>query len=139
MEYRRFSNKIVLRLDKNDEVIESIKFVLNKENVKLSSISGIGATNDLTVGVFDTQKGKYNEYSMQDDFEIASLTGNSTTKDNEVYVHLHIVCAYSHGKTISGHLLMARISLTGEIFIDVIDGEISRKYSIDDGINKMNF
>ena len=54
MEYRRFNNTIVARIDKKEEILEKIKEIALKENIKLANINALGATNDFTVGVFKT-------------------------------------------------------------------------------------
>ena len=59
MEYKRFNNKIVLRIDKDEEILEKLKEVALKENIKLASISALGATNDFTVGVYKVDEKKY--------------------------------------------------------------------------------
>lgn len=49
MNYRKFNNTIVLRLDKGDEVITSLKKISELENITLADVSGLGATNCFTV------------------------------------------------------------------------------------------
>ena len=44
MEYRRFDNTIIVRIDKGEEILEKIKEVSLKENIKLASVSALGAT-----------------------------------------------------------------------------------------------
>ena len=59
MEYRRFGNKIVARIDKGEEILEKIKEISLKENIKLANVNALGATNDFTVGVFKVDEKKY--------------------------------------------------------------------------------
>ena len=54
MEYRRFNNTIVAKIDKGEEILEQIKAIALKEQIKLANINALGATNDFTVGVFKT-------------------------------------------------------------------------------------
>lgn len=58
MEYKRFGSRIVVRIDKGEEILEQIKELALKENIKLASISGLGAVHDVTVGVFKTKEKK---------------------------------------------------------------------------------
>ena len=48
---------------------------------------------------------------------------------------VHIVCGRKDASTVSGHLNEAEISLTAEIFVDIIDGKIGRVFDEDIGIN----
>lgn len=139
MEYKRFDNQIAVRLDCGDEISESILKIAEAEKITLGSVSGIGATDDVDVGVFDTDAKTYNRYTFTGTHEITSLTGNLTTKDGKPYSHLHITLAGDGGKITGGHLLRGMISLTAEIFITVIDGKAERKYDSVYGINKIAF
>ena len=138
MEYKRFGDKIVLRLDKGDEITESVISVAQKEGVSLAEISGIGATDDFTVGVFDMAKSVYDIFSYNDNHEITSLTGNITEMNGKTYQHIHITCAGKNG-LVGGHLLRAKISLTAEIFINILSGKIDRKKDENLKINTLYF
>ena len=65
MEYRRFGNTIIARIDKDEEILEKVKELALKENTKLVSVSALGAICDFTVGVFDTVEKKYISNSFQ--------------------------------------------------------------------------
>ena len=139
MQYKRYENKIALRLDPGDEVCESIKTVAATENIRAGVVSGIGGADRIVVGVFDTEKKDYDEFEYTGTQEITSLVGNITYMDDEPLVHLHITAAGEGAKLIGGHLLAAYISLTGEIFIDVLDGEIGKTRNEELGIKEMRF
>ena len=65
MEYRKFDNVIVARIDKDEEILEQLKAIAIKENIKLASIQALGAINDFTVGVYKTDEKKYYSNSFQ--------------------------------------------------------------------------
>ena len=56
MDYKRFGDKIIARIDRTEEVHEKLKDLALKENIKLASIYGIGATDDFTIGLFSLAK-----------------------------------------------------------------------------------
>ena len=43
MEYKRFNDKLVMRLDPGDEICESIMTASKAEGIRLASVSGMGA------------------------------------------------------------------------------------------------
>ena len=47
MEYRRFDNTIVARIDKGEEILDQVKEIALKEEVKLASIQALGAISQL--------------------------------------------------------------------------------------------
>ena len=139
MEYRVFEDVILVRLDKGDEIVKSLLDVAEKENVRLASISGIGATDDFEVGVFDLDRSDYDHFIFTGNHEIVALVGNLTTKDGAPYIHLHITCAGAEGKIVGGHLFEAKISLTAEIFLQKAPGGAERLRDETLGINKIRF
>lgn len=139
MEYRVFDKTIVVRLDKGDEIVECLLKVAEKENCSLASVFGIGAVDDFSVGVFDLLKADYDRIRYSGNHEINSIMGNLTRKDGNPYLHLHITCTGPEGKVVGGHLFEAKISLTGEIFMQKISGETDRRFDPSVGINKIVF
>ena len=87
MEYRKFQNKIVVRMDKGEEILEQIKEISLKENITLASVTALGAVGEFTVGVFKVEEKKYDSNTFKGNFEIVSLTGTINTMNNEFYTH----------------------------------------------------
>lgn len=139
MDYRRFENKIIARFDRGEEVHDSLKKIALKEDIKLASISALGATDDFTIGVYKVDDKSYSELNFKGIFEILSITGTITTKDGEYYPHLHISVADDKGNGFGGHLINSKISVTCEMVIDIIDGRVERKMSDEIGINLFEF
>lgn len=139
MVYKRFDDKLVIRLKRGDKLVESVREVLEKENVKAGFITGIGATNDLDIALYDPKIKKYNNRLYKEDLEITSVSGNISNKDGDLYTHFHITCGREDGSAIGGHLNEAVISLTAEIFITIIDGDINRIYDEELGLNLIKF
>ena len=59
MEYRRFNDTLIVRIDKIEEITEQIRLVAERENIRLASVQALGAVDDFTVGVFDTKTKTY--------------------------------------------------------------------------------
>ena len=139
MNYKRFGDKIVARIDKSEEVLEKLKEIALKENIKLANINALGATNDFTVGVFKTKEKKYyaNEFNGED-FEIVSLTGTISTMNDEYYAHLHMSAGDGNGNVFGGHLNKCIISATCEMVIYIIDGKVDRYFDEEVGLNLFN-
>lgn len=139
MEYRRFNNTIVARIDKGEEILEKIKEISLKENIKLANVNALGATNDFTVGVFNVDEKKYYSNEFKGNFEIVSLTGTVNTMNNEFYTHIHMSAGNDKGQVFGGHLNRAIVSATCEMVINIIDGIVDRKFDEDIGLNLFKF
>ncbi len=139
MEYRVFSDKIFLRIDKGEEIMSSLKAVCEKEGVKLASVSAIGAVNNFTVGVFSPESKTYKSNTFAGDVEIDSLLGTVTLMDGQFYAHLHMSAGDGEGKVFGGHLNEAHVSATCEMVIDIAPGRVERTFSPDIGLNLWDF
>lgn len=139
MEYKRFKEKMVVRIDKGEEILEQIKFLAEKENIHLASVRALGATNDFTVGVYNIDEKKYYANSFQGNFEIVSLTGTINTMDGKFYTHIHMSAGNDKGEVFGGHLNRAVVSATCEMVIDIIDGEVDRYHDDEIGLNLFKF
>ena len=139
MEYRRFGNTIVARIDRGEEVLEQVKAIAQAEQIKLASVQALGAVGEFTVGVFHTAEKQYHANSFAGDFEIVSLVGTITTKDGEFYAHLHISAGDTEGRVLGGHLNEAVISATCELVLEIMDGTVERRFDPETGLNLMEF
>ena len=127
MEYRRFENTIVLRVDRDEEVVSCIEKVAGEEDIQLAHIEGLGAADFVKVGLYDVNQKEFLCKEFHEPMEITSLIGNITRQDGQPYLHLHITCADAQQHCIGGHLKSVRISGTAEIFITVINAIVGRK------------
>lgn len=139
MDYRKFKNQYVIRLDRGEEIVESLKGIADKENIKLAYLTGIGAVGKVTAGVFDTKEKVFKGHTWEGDLEVVSIGGNINTMNGETYVHFHISAADEQGNVFGGHLQEAVISGTGELVLTEIDGTVDRKFDEEIGLNLFDF
>ena len=135
MDYRRFGDKIVARIDRGEEIHEQLERIALREGVRLAEVSALGAVDDFTVGVYKVAEKQYYANSFQGPFEIVSLTGTISTKDGAYYAHLHMSAGNEKGEVFGGHLNRARVSATCEMVISVIDGTVERRFDPEIGLN----
>lgn len=135
MKYKRFDKTIVVRIDRGEEILDKIRELAIAENIKLASVTALGATNDFTVGVFNTAEKKYYANEFKGAFEIVSLTGTINTMDGQFYTHIHMSAGNDRGEVFGGHLNRAVVSATCEMTVTVIDGEVDRYHDDDVGLN----
>lgn len=139
MDYRRFGDTLVIRMDKGEEIIQSLRLAAEKEQVRLAAVEALGAVNDFTVGVFDTEEKQYHANHFSGAFEIVSLTGTVTTQDGKFYAHLHMSAGDREGKVFGGHLNSATVSATCEMVVRVLDGRVERQFDEQVGLNLFRF
>ncbi|MGN0418031.1 MULTISPECIES: PPC domain-containing DNA-binding protein [Anaerostipes] len=139
MEYRKFDDHYVIRLDRGEEIVAKLKEVAQKEGIKLAYLTGIGAVGKVTAGVFDTKEKEFKGHTWEGDLEVVSIGGNINTMNGETYAHFHISIADEEGHVYGGHLTEAVISGTGEMVLTEIKGNVDREYDEEIGLNLFKF
>ena len=139
MEYRVFGKTVVARIDRGEEILDKLHELAEKEHIKLASVQALGATNDFTVGVFNTETRQYAANRFTGSFEIVSLVGTVNTMDRQFYAHLHMSAGNEKGEVFGGHLNRAVVSETCEMVLHLIDGTVDRRFDADTGLNLFRF
>jgi Predicted DNA-binding protein with PD1-like DNA-binding motif len=139
MEYKKFKDTYIIRLDIGDEVIECLTTLCEDENISLGTINAIGATDYVKIGLYDVVKKEYISKELTGQMEITSLIGNISTKDDEVYLHMHINVCNPQMQVLGGHLNKCIISATCEIIITTINGSVNRILDQNIGLNLFSF
>ncbi len=135
MEYKRTDNVCVVRLDVGDEIVESLTQLCIAEGIKSATVQGLGAVNDVSVGYYSLEEKKYFPEVFKKQFEMIALNGNITRKDDMPYLHLHIALSDENYKFYGGHLNYAVISITAEIYVNILDCNINRRVNPETGLN----
>ena len=61
MKYINYEDTYVLRLEKGEEVVESIKKLCKEEKILLAEITGLGAANLVEIGLFNVNTDASNQ------------------------------------------------------------------------------
>jgi len=118
---------IVARLMPDEDLIEAIKEIVRKYNIKAGLINLIGALKKFTIGFFDLKTKQYKLKTFEEDVELISCMGNIAYKDEEPIIHLHVSVAKDDFGIIGGHLSQPSIiSVTGEVYVYEIAQKLNR-------------
>ena len=140
MEYKRQGNTIIVRVDKGEDIIKELLSLSEKENILFASISGLGAVNDIELGIFDTSTKKYHSKRLIGDFEITSLVGSLSRKEDKPYIHVHMsVGNVLTNEFFGGHLNKAIVGATAEIVLNVVEIVVEREFVEEIGLNLFKF
>ncbi|MGI6680142.1 MAG: PPC domain-containing DNA-binding protein [Bdellovibrionota bacterium] len=120
-------SKYMMRLEKDEMVMESIKKFAKKYNVKSAEVRALGAIDYVSLSLYRPATKDYDTREFNEPFEISCLYGNISSLNGEPYSHIHISLNNTNYEGIGGHLNEARISATLEAYIDVFDVVVDRK------------
>ncbi|MDT3366308.1 MAG: DNA-binding protein [Bacteroidota bacterium] len=127
--------RYVLSLDNHVEISAALKAFCEEKGIYAGTVYGLGAVNKAIFRYLNPETMKYVDKTFEEQMEITNLTGNISSKDGQVYLHLHITASRSDYSCIGGHLLTAWISGACELIVEAFDATIGRRLDPDLGIN----
>ena len=139
MEYRRFADTWVVRMDRGEEIVGQLQALASREQIRLAEVTALGAVGEFTVGVYHPSERQYASNTFTGDFEIVSLTGTVTEMDGRAYLHLHMSAGDGQGRVFGGHLNRAVVSATCELIVRCLDGHVGRRPDPGIGLNLFAF
>jgi predicted DNA-binding protein with PD1-like motif len=105
------------------DLYEALTQFVQKENIHLGRITGIGATTFARVAFYDQNTKQYNPLEFPGQMEILSLQGNVSIRDGKPFVHVHLILGDPEGKALGGHLIPGTKLFACEVSIDEFEGD----------------
>jgi len=127
--------KWLVRIERGEEIVESITKFLNEQNIRAGSISGIGAASKVTLRYYSMVDKQYHGKTFEGEFEIASMNGNVSVMNGKIWPHIHIVLGDIEYQCFGGHLESGIVGVTCEVVIDPLNAELVRFADDDTGLN----
>ena len=81
--------------------MKSLLGIAIKLNLESVYISGIGAINNVLIGMYDINKKKYNKKEFKNNYELICFLGNISLKENKSFIH-DFVNQWIHNKKPKG-------------------------------------
>ena len=139
MKYRLEEQKVLIVLQKGEELFESLYKIIKELDIKFGWINGIGAASNIVLGAYPSTTKKYIKKDFQGEFELASIMGNITTKQNNPFIHIHATISDEECNAFAGHLFTATVSVTCEIILNISNKSIIRKECREVGLYLWDF
>ena len=122
MEHSRIGRELFVRLDKGEEIHESIR-ALSEQGISAAALtSGIGRVRDTVIGFLDSE-GVYQKITVEEPMELLSMQGNLVPGPDGPFTHIHIVASEDDHVVRGGHLFEATVEVTAEIHMRVLGEE----------------
>lgn len=139
MDFRRFGDVYVVRMDRGEEILSCLTDFCDKENIRLARVDALGAVDHAIVGLFDVSSRTFHKNEFCEPMEISNLFGLINRMDGKPYLHLHVTLCGADGAAHGGHAVALRVSATCEMAVHVLQGAAGRKMSEDVGLNLLQF
>lgn len=139
MEYKKFGDTYIIRMDRGEEIVQTLSDLCKKEDIRLASVDALGAVSHAVLSVYDMPAKVFCRKTFDEPMEISSLCGTVTQKDGEPYLHLHgTVCDTQH-RAHGGHVNELIVSATCEMVVRTLPGEVGRRFDAEIGLNLFEF
>jgi predicted DNA-binding protein with PD1-like motif len=136
MKSKRMNNTCIVKLEKGEEILKTLTAFCEQNTIRAGVISGIGGVDTITVKYYDLNQGKYVSKTFEGkNYELLTVQGNISVVDNKPFLHVHVTFGDSDYNVWGGHLESARISITGEIVIEVLDTTLNRAFDSEFQLN----
>jgi len=137
MKFQQFGNTYVVRLERGERVIETLTLFLKEEGITFSTLIATGALSAATLGYYDLQKKEYIYLAIDEDVEVASMTGNTAMRGQAPLIHAHAVLSKRDFQTVGGHVHEATVAATLEVVFRAEEARVDRALDADIGLPLM--
>ncbi len=125
----------VVTLEIGEEVVSTITELARQLSLGSSSMTGIGAFQQVRLGWLDWERSDFRENVVDEQVELLSLVGNiAESEEGEPVLHAHVVVARYDATTRGGHLVEAIVRPTLELVIVESPEHLQRRHDEKTGL-----
>ena len=99
MQYRRSGNQVLIRVDRDEEILESIRAVCASEKIYGASFTGIGACGKAIVSSYIPEANDFTNHEASGLLELISLNGNISLENDAPFEHTCAVFLFGEWHT----------------------------------------
>ena len=133
-----FQQGWLLRLERGEEVTETLAGFLKKEGIRAGTVTGLGGIADAELGFYDLPTKTYQRKVIPGNLELVHYWGNITLLEGSPFVHAHAVVSGPDYRAYAGHFFGARVVITGEFVVRPAEWTVERKLDEVTGLKLMD-
>jgi len=135
VEVKRLQGAYLVRLEKGEEVIESLEQFADAYRLGFASLAAIGTFERVTLGYYDPETKAYRNQGVEEGVEVLTMSGNvSRGEDGRRMVHAHVIVGRSDYSTLGGHVVEGTVGPTLEVIVQTAPTSIRRRHDPDTGL-----
>ena len=130
---------LLVRLSDGDDLEAGLAAALKQNNLTSGVVvGGVGMLRNAALS-FYVGKGEYETVPVEGEAELCALSGNVSTMDGEMVIHLHAVLGMQGGAALAGHLSKGQVNMTAEIAIMITPQRMVRVVDSKTGLRLLKF
>ena len=135
MQVKPFGGNYLVRLERGEAVVESLKGFADRYRIAFAEIRAIGTLDCVTLGYYDAEAKTYNDGTFDEPLEVLNLAGNiARGEDGDRLVHAHVTLSRSDYTTLGGHLVEGVVGPTLEVIVETAPVTIRRRHDPTTGL-----
>lgn len=138
MEFKKDGNRLLMRLQRGEEIIQTVQRFAEEQKIPNATVVGIGAVDKLDVGYWNLEREEYTRRKFDGPHELLSLSGNLSWKDGASFLHVHAILSSPEFTLVGGHLFAATVTATAELTIWPGEYELHRAHDASIGMKLWN-
>jgi predicted DNA-binding protein with PD1-like motif len=117
MQIRVTDERLLLRVDRGEELVASILQVAEHHRLQSGLVHAIGALEDIELGFYVLDERRYLRRTLPEMHELVSLQGNLARLDGKAFLHAHVVLGARDFSTTGGHLFRGTVAVVAEVVL----------------------
>lgn len=141
MEYYKYDNLYVIKLDLGEKIRGTLTKFLEQEKIQAGFLYGLGAVSQAEIAHYPLSEKRYNNQNFEGEFEVTNITGNIAMVENRPFLHMHITLGdrkETGYKIFGGHLVEGTVAPTLELLLTALPGTITRKFDERTGLKLLD-
>lgn len=139
MQHAKTDKGYILRLERGEDVFETLTHFAQEKNITAAELRAIGAVENLKIGSYDLAKKEYDEREVPGILEAVAVIGNVALVDGEPFLHIHGVFSDEELKCFGGHVFSMDTAVTLEVFLTPHDTKVVRELDESIGLKLCTF
>lgn len=128
-----------LRLERGDDIHDTIQAFCADHSIANASLTGIGSIENPKLAHYSIETKKFTERHLEGIFEITSLLGNISLLEGKPLNHVHATLSDSLMQVYGGHLVSGTCSATLEVILHQYATSFTKTFDDTVGLNVWDF
>jgi len=137
MMFQRLGDRLVVRLESGEPVVESITGLLEEEGIGSAVLSGLGAARYVRLAYLNVASRQYEAHEVEEQLEVVSLVGNAALREGKPFLHVHVSMGRRDLSILGGHLQELIANPTIEVWIQPEADPVQRVFDDEIGMAVM--
>ncbi len=126
MQYSQDGYTYIVYVERDEPIMATLTDFCRKHQIENGQISGIGAVKEIELGAFNVPAKQYIRRELPEVYELVNFEGNVILKDEDPFIHAHVVLGNHEMHLTGGHLFEARVAAVGEFIVQKIHSHRQR-------------